>query len=255
MNKTKGIWIFLFSFLFLSSASIFQNAALYAQNLVPNPGFEEHHFDSVYFWQQPRPPFFHFEFNSRWAHSGKCLNALCDWGNQPTEYLLVKLTSPLTAQKKYKVSLYTMVKPEDLAEVTNNKDRFMGIYFQKNWINVYKKIYFVKKPNIDLYVYKDTLWHKTEFDYIAKGEENYMIMGHFFDSIEIPKQKIDTNYQNYLAQKEILIDKRNDVRKTEIAKIRKKYNHILSKFMEFGKMKNLRKRDRLIYECIQRSKN
>jgi outer membrane protein OmpA-like peptidoglycan-associated protein len=246
MKKSNGIPLLLLTLLFFASASLFQNTLLQAQNLVPNPGFEEHHYDSVLFWQQPGGTFYHFENNSKWAHSGNCINGLCEWTIGPTEYLEVKLTSPLIKEKKYRVTAYTMIKPEDQNYILADKIRSMGILFNKNPIDVHPKIYIIHEPDIILYVYKDTLWHKSESEYIASGGENYLLIGHFFCTNDVHDHKIDTNYQNYLTEIDILSLEKPKVIKTEIDKIYEKYKQIQEGAWNINNEKNPRKQEKLI---------
>jgi outer membrane protein OmpA-like peptidoglycan-associated protein len=246
MKKTNGVSLLLITLLFFASASIFQNSALRAQNLVPNPGFEEHQEDSVSYWKQPGNSYYHFECNPKWAHRGNCYNGLCDWGTEPTEYLEVKLRSTLVKDKKYRVKAFSRIQSADTVEIIKDSAQFMGMRFDENRTDVYLKTCIMQKPDIVLYVFRDTLWHKTEFDYIASGKENYLIIGHFFDSIDMPILRMDTNFKKYLAQKEILLSDKNEKKKTEISKITKKYKRNLAAFYEMGKVKSPRKLDKLL---------
>lgn len=246
MKKTNSNPILLLMLLFFTNAFLWQNSALHAQNLVPNPGFEEYDEDSAIYWQHPGGGYYHFEKNSGYARTGNCLMALCDWGADPTEYVEVKLTSALVKDKKYRVTAYTMIKPEDERYINYDSARYMGLCFLKNPVNVHARLYIIKKPEKILYVHKDTLWHKTEFDYIARGNENYLIMGHFYDSTHIPQKAIDTNYQNYQIKLEILTLEKPETIKTEIEKINQKYKQIQADSWNIDKEKSPRKQEKLI---------
>jgi outer membrane protein OmpA-like peptidoglycan-associated protein len=248
MKKIKYIQFFLNSFLFFVIALILQNTALHAQNLVPNPGFEQHYYDSVIYWQHPEKPYYHFITNSKSAHSGNCLLGICDWTSQPTEYLQVKLTSPLIKDKKYRVKLFTMMEPVYMKEKMKDSAWKMGICFRKDSSNVVPKNFYFHKPDIILYVYKDTLWHKTETDYIANGGENYLIMGHFYDDNDIQNLQVDINYQKYLEETEILTMEKPETLKTEIDKIVEKYKPLVDESWNIEKEKSLKKQEKLIRE-------
>jgi outer membrane protein OmpA-like peptidoglycan-associated protein len=243
----KG-FLLIFSIFIFASASLLQKNFVRAQNLVPNPSFEEHHYDSVMSWQHAGNGFYHYETNSGWAHSGSCLINLCDWNYDPTEYLLAKLTSPLVKDKKYRVTAYTMVNPEYLRYIRSDSSQFMGIGFLKNHLDVTSRLYIIKKPEKLLYVHKDTLWHKTEFDYLALGNENYILLGRFYDTTNIPEQKVDTNYQKFQAAIEKLEIEKPQTIKTEIDNISEKYRQIQADSWNISKEKSIRKQEKLIRE-------
>src|SRR4051812_11622530 len=83
-RKAKHLtFLFLFLQYFLS-----------AQNLIPNPGFEQHDEFKVFEWMQPAIPYYHFQYtydSLSVPHGGTCLNGICLRDNDENEYLQIEL--------------------------------------------------------------------------------------------------------------------------------------------------------------------
>ncbi|MEI6853136.1 MAG: hypothetical protein WCL06_09845, partial [Bacteroidota bacterium] len=227
--------------------------ALQAQNLVPNPGFEEYVGDSVSYWEQPKGMFYHFEHNSSRAHTGNCLNGICLWRNEISEYMEVKLSEPLLAGKRYLVRAYTVINSPDPIKYPADSLLHIGIYFSKDKFEVTKKKYLFFKPHINLSVYKDSLWCKTEGIYVASGGERYLIMGHFFELAEQQqqeqlRQQMDTVNDRILSSIEDLNLQKQKAIQEAIAVIDEKYKPIQAESWNIGKEMSQRKQEKLIKE-------
>jgi len=213
---------------------------------VPNPGFEEHKLDSVFYWEQPGRPYYHFGSGISYAHSGNCINGICIWKNDPSEYLQVKLDSTLIKDKKYTVTAYTMISSVNLSSVLLDTIKYLGIYFSNQKVNVSSKKILYFKPQVYLDVYHDSIWHKNESTFIAKGDERYMLIGHFYELYNELKKANDSIYENVFKKLENIDFEKSEEIKTETSKIEEKYKKLQQDSWNIDKIKNQRKREKLI---------
>lgn len=218
---------------------------LSAQNLIPNPGFEEYKRDSVYYWEQTDRPYYHFESNSTRAHSGNCLNGLCIWKSQTSEYLQVKLDSPLVKDKKYNVVAYTMI---DVSYNAFDTIKYLGIFFSNEKFSVSSKKTLCFNPSIYLDVYQNCLWCKTQAVYMAKGGEQYMLLGHFYELAGTYNNINDSIYQNVFLEVEKIDSQKAAEIKAETSVIEAKYKNIQEDSWNIGKVKSKQKQEKLIKE-------
>jgi outer membrane protein OmpA-like peptidoglycan-associated protein len=111
---------------------------LNAQNLVPNPGYEERQKDgSPKFWTQPKGDFYHYEHmlvDTNEQEISNYLHGLCTIMPLPSEYLCVKLKKPVVAGKIYHIKVKTYVKDE-----TWNRIEKLG-YFEVAVLPYYEKV-------------------------------------------------------------------------------------------------------------------
>lgn len=219
--------------------------AAVSQNLVPNPGFEEHKLDSVFYWEQTNKPYYHFEFNTLKAHSGNCMNGLCIWESSSSEYLQIKLNSPLEKNKKYIVTAYTMINPSNLGNHIDTIN-YLGIYFSKEKFAVSSKNILFFKPHVYLDIYQDSIWNKTEGTYTAKGDESYMLVGHFYELSNSIMQENDTAYEIVFKEITNLESEQSELIKSEISKIEERYKKAQQDSWNIDKVKSQRKREKLI---------
>lgn len=91
--------------------------ALSAQNLVPNPGYEERQKDGTpKYWTQPKGDYYHYEHmlvDTSGNEISNYLHGLCTIMPLPSEYLCVKLKKPVVAGKLYHIKIKTYVKDEN----------------------------------------------------------------------------------------------------------------------------------------------
>lgn len=203
----------------LSWSCFFLSAYLYAQNLVPNPSFEElircpHSFSAnkkdfiIPGWTSPTkgtPDQFHacswgeadVPFNwagSSNAKTGKGYVGIYVWmntgHNNYREYIQCELAEPLTAGARYQVSFY--FKLASNAVYTINR---MGLVLTQD------RIEFNHDQVIDLVpalsVEKDSAldlatgsWEEAAMEYIATGGERYLTIGNFFSNKDTRHTKL-----------------------------------------------------------------
>lgn len=163
-----------------------QNSTSKYRNLVPNPGFEEHkgksnsitnavpwkNVGTVDYYMKPEK-----RDTSRFkgAHSGTCYAGL-RFQIEYKEYMYVKLLEPLERGQIYRFKMY--VRLLGASTVTLKQ---LGVYFSDA---VYDdKMIFDKEHQIDTSYSKGISgtfdWIPIQGDYIAKGDEKYIIIGNF----------------------------------------------------------------------------
>ncbi|MFZ2905100.1 MAG: OmpA family protein [Cyclobacteriaceae bacterium] len=186
-------------------------AGLSAQNLVPNPSFEElsrcpHSFSTdkkdfiVPGWESPTngtPDHFHgcswgeadVPFNwagSANAHSGKGYAGIYVWSNEPDrnyrEYLQCELAEPLQSGERYSIEFY--YKLASNAVYTVNR---MGLALTEAPVNLAHDRLIEVEPVISIehdsaVVTSTGGWEHAKQIYRANGGERFVIIGNFFDN-------------------------------------------------------------------------
>jgi len=228
-------YISVIPILFLIKASVL------AQNLVPNPGFEDFiqcppypgqiHLSEA--WDSPNnntTDYFHRcspvgggasvpanLFGTQEPYTGDGYVGIRAWipaGQNPIyrEYLSVKLLEPLRADQPYFISL--QVSPADFS--THLSDG-IGVYFSKDSL-VNKRLYH-DKPHIrhpEGEIMGDfEKWVEISGTYIAEGEESYLIIGNFENDENTLKQPVASNSDKsdmiYYYIDEIVVEACNSV--------------------------------------------
>lgn len=190
---------------------IFISIRSFAQNLVPNPSFEElsrcpHSFSTdkkdfiVPGWESPTigtPDHFHgcswgeadVPFNwagSANAHSGKGYAGIYVWSNDPDrnyrEYLQCELAEPLRGGEQYVLEFYYKLASNSVYAV----NRF-GLALAETPINLSHDKLIEVAPVIsienDTSVVNSTGgWEHAKQVYLAKGGERFVLIGNFFDN-------------------------------------------------------------------------
>ncbi|CAN5896902.1 hypothetical protein BH11BAC7_BH11BAC7_28180 [soil metagenome] len=195
---------------FISSVLIclFSSAAV-AQNLVPNPGFEEYKKIPITFcrtakefnatvtdWTMPNEAtsdYFHAKCKAsastiknnfagfQQAKEGEAyagMYCVLDKGISYSEYLQTKLIQPLKAGQKYTIQFYV-----SLSEASEFAIDRLGVLFVKKQIkqeNMFPLNYIPTVESADTVFYDDkTGWRQVRMSFIANGGERYMIIGNF----------------------------------------------------------------------------
>jgi outer membrane protein OmpA-like peptidoglycan-associated protein len=154
-----------------------------AQNLIPNPGFEDAMSPTEYQWVQPQGPYYHYEkkpgVGADGSHSGHYINGLCMYNHEPNEYLHVKLKAPLKAHERYVFTVYARLyrSKADLPEL----HQYIGVHFGQRGFSTHVPgdlnfnpqlhLRLPDGPRFDWFLLSDTL--------TAKGGEEYLTMGYF----------------------------------------------------------------------------
>lgn len=179
MKIRQSIFGFLSATL-LSAATAHQ---LHAQNLIPNPGFEELFTQLEYQWVQPQGAFYHYESadstNLKTAHSGQYINGLCMYNTVPNEYLHVKLLEPLKAGQKYRLEVFARLMRAKCSNAYEQK--LIGVYMgnQKLDTQIPGDLYFDPQVNLTLPDSDRFEWFQMVDTFEAKGGEQYLTMGYF----------------------------------------------------------------------------
>ncbi len=154
---------------------------LSAQNLIPNPGFEEHDEYFVSEWIQPAPPYYHFEYkydSLSTPHSGDCFNGLCLRKNDENEYFQIKLKEKLKNGQRYHLQMYVRLWNHMECPLSH-----IDWFFSRNdsvmrkqkgyfWLTPLVKFYFPENANLKQ-------WTLMETTYTANGTEQYLTVGNF----------------------------------------------------------------------------
>ena len=203
---------------------------VFAQNKIPNPGFEEHDEDSVFYWKQPGIPFYHFQYkydSLSVPHGGTCLNGICLRNNDENEYLQVKLKETLKKDQEYHVSMFVR-----MPNVKETQIRQIGWYFSEKEAPAKDiQAYLWLKPQLKFDLPKDTntfQWMYFEKIYIANGTENFLKVGHFVSETEVEiyekeKRKLDERFAELKTK-----DKKKRKQKDEI-KFRRQVQELANK--------------------------
>ncbi len=201
--------LIIVSFVFAGLIPAYQQVG--AQNLVPNPGFDEisrcpHSFSTdkkdfiVPGWESPTngtPDHFHgcswgeadVPFNwagSSNARSGKGYTGIYVWSTDPDrnyrEYLQCELAEPLQAGEKYVLEFFFKLATNSVYAV----NRF-GLTLTETRIDIQHDKLIELSPILS--VEKDTAsvnetggWERAKLEYVAKGGERFVVIGNFFDN-------------------------------------------------------------------------
>jgi outer membrane protein OmpA-like peptidoglycan-associated protein len=202
--RIPATFLFIFFILIFLSGNF-----LAAQNLVPNPGFEEHKKIPVTFcrtdkefnatvtdWSMPNEAtadYFHAECKGsastiknnfagfQKAREGEayagiycCLTPEINY----TEYLKAKLVKPLVAGQRYIVQFYISLSESSQFAI----DRF-GVAFFKKFKEQENQFTLACNPTVEsedsIFYDNKTGWKQIRMSFIAEGGEKYMVIGNF----------------------------------------------------------------------------
>lgn len=242
-------------------ASIYgqSSAEILPENIVPNPSFEDYsgtpigwfykgqHFTNLMkFWSSPTgasPDAFGPEIRvpAHWAdkgfgqqtpHSGESMIGLtlygCDNGKPHCrEYVQIQLAEPLVLGQKYYFEFWTSRLPRSL-EINN-----LGVYFAKESISIKTDQLLSHQPKIHaqkIVEAPNKNWTRVAGTFTANTEDDYLLIGNFFDDKNTRATGIDRPnalpYAYYyiddvlLRKEEPYLDvpiKEDDIRKVPLA--------------------------------------
>lgn len=158
----------------------------FAQNLIPNPGFEDLFTQFEFQWVQPQGPFYHYEQphpkSPHQAHGGDFNNGICMYSDEPNEYLHVKLLEPLKANAVYRISVKARVLETKQDGAYNQK--YIGAFFGNEAMNTHIPGDLYMEPQVNLVLPRAdrTAWFEMTQSFEAKGGEQYLTMGYFFST-------------------------------------------------------------------------
>lgn len=154
-----------------------------AQNLIPNPGFEELFTQLEYQWVQPQGPYYHYqrahEDRQDKPRSGNYENGICMYSGEPNEYLHVKLLQPLEKGRKYRVEVNARLMRSKSSGAELQK--YIGVYFGKEELSTHVPgdIYFDPQVNLKLPEDDRFEWFQMVDTFTARGGETRFTMGYF----------------------------------------------------------------------------
>ncbi len=238
--------------------------SLKSQNLIPNPGFEEHIGDSVLFWYQTTGDYYHYEKDftkSDNINNINYINGICVLNATPSEYLHIKLKEKLTKGQKYylKMYVYKYRKYEDCSKYLNYD---ISCYFSNHSIDVSHRTQLYYPPQINFYIKNEKNkcnWILLESNYLAKGDEEYLTLGHFFDKkIELKNSKLEADINAKLeakTNKYQAVKHELEALKTEMIENEtiKKYPE-LSEYFEIDKVKNKKEKEKKLKQFNEQVK-
>ncbi len=222
--------------------------SLFAQNFVPNGGFEEYRGRDVSKWIQPGSPYYHFDTDSKNAHTGKARNGLCLWLSEPSEFMTIQLIAPLTTGATYKVEFYALF-DETTKKLGNFRYLKAGFLFTSKPVDASYKQIIYDNPQATFILEKNIEWTRYESTFVALGGEEYVTIGYFYhknnaaDSSAVGTQDINMEEKAIMEKIDLLQDKKD----TEVKDITEKYLNKfpeLKKFYEIINIKNKRKREK-----------
>jgi len=178
----------------------------WAQNLIPNPGFETYsscpdgfrQFNKAHYWKGANagtPELFHdcgFTSSAR-PYEGEGMAGvilLCDYDNG-VEYLQVELLDSLKKGQRYCLSY--QIKLKDNSPIAIDK---VGAYFSRerlyspNW-TPFRKFPQVKSSAVLGAKSKD--WQKVDATFEAKGGERFMTFGNFYARYYLNEKQVSSN--------------------------------------------------------------
>ncbi len=154
-----------------------------AQNLIPNPGFENVFTETDYQWVQPQGPYYHYEKTDSAslhpAHTGDYVNGLCMYNNRENEFLHIKLLKPLVEGTEYRVSLVARLMRAKC--FNDHLQKLIGVHFGSKPLNTHipGDLYLDPQVNLELPDSNRFDWFELESTYTASGGENYLTIGYF----------------------------------------------------------------------------
>lgn len=173
-----------------------------AQNLIPNPGFEEVFTEPDYQWVQPQGPYYHYELTDsltqHQARTGNYVNGLCMYNTRENEYLHVKLLNPLEKGKTYRLSFYARLMK---AKCFNHSlQKLIGVHFGHERMNTHIPGDLYLKPQLNLELPENDRfdWFPLEGEYTAEGGESFLTLGYFAAT---QSEEIRRSEEAFLPQK------------------------------------------------------
>ncbi len=218
---------------YLIISMICMGFSVQAQNLIPNPGFEEHANclglnTNVKEWKMALGNYYHYlsdcpvpksqyggeEKNK--PHAGTGFAGICLYGREAGEYLMVKLTHPLTANTEYYFSGYVLLADEKRNDYKNFKRIEVGFTEKDYSVAVPCYIFFDPQMLIPVSFDKqEKEWVFLSGKFTATGNETNIIIGNFLPSTPIADELTEymslsqSERESYLRKHKKLADAMN----------------------------------------------
>ncbi|MFY7733080.1 MAG: OmpA family protein [Bacteroidia bacterium] len=227
--------------------------AINAQNLIPNPGYEERQKDGTpKYWTQPKGDFYHYEHqmvDTNGVEISNYLHGLCTIMPLPSEYLCVKLKKPVVAGKTYHFKVKTYVKDESW-----NRIEKLG-YFELAVLPYYEKVTPVRirikatplaQFTIDSNPERERpFWQYHHLTFTANSSGDYLYLGRFHT---------DSTYSLYdslVSIKERMIKERD----AQILHLRDSFSKLKVDIPDLGDSKKaIKKQKQLMFNFVNSAK-
>ncbi|MBI4931694.1 MAG: OmpA family protein [Bacteroidetes bacterium] len=222
----------LYNYLILSQIFLYSYSC--AQNLIPNPGFEDHDKclglnTRISVWSMPSNNFYHYlcdcpvpkaQYNGEEknkAHEGKGISGICLYGREAGEYMMVKLTQALVANTEYYFSGYVLLADEKKDNYENFKQLEIG--FSGKDFSVTNPSYIFFDPQLLIpvsFASKEKEWIFISGRFTASGNETNLIIGNFLPSTPIADELTEymslsqSDRESYLRKHKKLADAMNE---------------------------------------------
>jgi outer membrane protein OmpA-like peptidoglycan-associated protein len=166
------------------------------------------------------------------------------WKWNTTEYLQVKLKNRLSENQNYLVKAYLLT-VDSLQKCNIDSLDEIGFAFSKTPLNVMQKTRYYFEPQIKFKPVNNYTWYELEENFIAKGNEEYLIIGRFYktknksiiDTLEAPDNKMFLEQLN-----EIEVKFADSVKQIE-NEVKGRYKDFLYNSWNIEKIKSKRKRE------------
>jgi len=170
---------------------------------------------------------------------------LCIWKYDPTEYFQIKLNEKLVQGATYEFKIFVNYDP-NIKDCLLDSVTEMGCYFSDTSIYLKNKTQLYFKPHVIIPLDNNIYWVEKKGCYVAKGNEEYLIIGKYFDSHDNPKDCASIRLRNLQNQR---LDSIEFERETKIAaldtRMQNKYETDLN---DFNKTKSKAKREKKMKE-------
>ena len=213
-----------------------------AQNLIPNPGFEERLKDGTpKFWTQPKGDYYHYEHmlvDTNGNEISNYIHGLCTILPLPSEYLCVKLKQPVVAGKQYFFKVKTYVKDETWNRI--EKLGFFEVAVLPNFEQVSPIRTRIKAaPLLQFPIDSNTererpFWQYHHITFTANTSGEYLYIGRFHNDFTY------SLYDSLVSIKEGLINKR----KADLELIRDSFRQIKAEIPNLGDSKSAVKKQK-----------
>lgn len=183
--------------LFSLTAFLLLSCFLFSQNLIPNPGFEEHKNclglnTEVKDWHMPVGKYYHYlsdcpvgraqysgeEVNK--PYKGKCTAGLCLHSREAGEYMIAKLDQPLKSNEQYIFSGFILLAGEKQDNYKNFTHLQVALTDKEYSVANPSFIFFDPQITIPVsFENKEKEWIYISGRFTAAGNETYLIIGNF----------------------------------------------------------------------------
>ena len=179
-----------------------------AQGLLSNGDFELPQQDLGNRWRQPVGQYQHYETDPLYAAGGQHYNGICMYSTKPNEYFQVPLMGRMEAGRTYRLSMKVRV----FADKSTNFQALdsLGVRFTEERVDVTVPFFCFGRPDLKVSLAGASVdnWVLVSGEYLADGNERYLMMGNFFERPEdrseaLEEQAIKSNSSKKKRKREM----------------------------------------------------